>query len=178
MLDEIYTFWFKEIDPNQWRCFDESFDAALTKRFTDILQKASAGELFAWREKPRGRLVEIIILDQLSRNIYRNTPLAFAQDSMVLVLSQEAISAGVMSEFNEEERSFILMPYMHSESREIHVHAEALFKKYSPSRYDAELKHKAVIDRFGRYPHRNKILDRASTEEEVAFLKLPGSSFL
>ena len=177
MLEEILEFWLKEIDQNQWRVFDPSFDALLTKRFLALLQQGSAGELFAWRGKSRGRLAEIIVLDQFSRNIHRGTPLAFAQDSMALVLSQEAVSAGVMSELNAEECSFLLMPYMHSESRAIHVQAEALFKQYAPSRYEPELRHKAVIDRFGRYPHRNKILGRFSTEEEIEFLKLPGSSF-
>ena len=142
-----------------------------------LLQKAAAGELFAWRRKSRGRLAEIVVLDQFSRNIHRGTPLAFAQDPLALALSQEAVSADVMSEFNEEECSFLLMPYMHSESQAIHVAAEALFKQYAPSRYEPELRHKAVIDRFGRYPHRNNILGRVSTEEEIEFLKLPGSSF-
>ena len=121
--------------------------------------------------------LEIIILDQFSRNIYRGTPQAFAQDPMVLALAQEAVSAGVMNELNERERSFLLMPYMHSESQVIHVQAQALFKQYAPARYQAELKHKVIIDRFGRYPHRNEILGRVSTSEEVEFLKLPGSGF-
>ena len=177
MLEEVLVFWFEEIDPNQWRCFDPSFDALLKKRFLDLLQQAAAGELFAWRGKTKGRLAEIIVLDQFSRNIHRGTSLAFAQDPMALVLSQEAVSAGVMSELDAEECSFLLMPYMHSESRLIHVQAEALFKQYAPSRYEPELRHKAIIDRFGRYPHRNKILGRVSTEEEIEFLELPGSSF-
>ena len=177
MLEKVLTFWLKEIDQEQWRIFAPSFDALLKRYFLGCLQQASAGELFAWREKSRGRLAEVIVLDQFSRNIHRGTPLAFAQDPMALVLSQEAVSAGAMSELNEEERSFLLMPYMHSESRAIHVRAEALFNQYAPSRYEPELRHKAVVDRFGRYPHRNKILGRISTEEEIEFLKLPGSSF-
>ena len=177
MLHEVLTFWLEEIDPNQWRVFEPSFDALLKKRFLVLLQQASAGELFAWRRESRGRLAEVIVLDQFSRNIHRGTPLAFSQDPMALALSQEAISAGELSELNAGECSFLLMPYMHSESRAIHVHAEALFKQYAPSRYEPELRHKAVIDRFGRYPHRNKVLGRVSTEEEMEFLKLPGSSF-
>jgi len=177
MLDEILVFWFDEIDPNQWRCYDPAFDALLRKRFLGLLQQAAAGELFTWRDKARGRLAEIIVLDQLSRNIYRNTPLAFAQDSAALVLAQEAVSAGVLSELGEEQRSFLLMPYMHSESRTIHIQAETLFRQHAPSRYEPELRHKAIIDRFGRYPHRNEILNRASTKEEIEFLKLPGSRF-
>ena len=177
MLDEILEFWLKEIDLDQWRTFDPSFDALLKKRFLALLQQASSGELFAWRGEHRGRLAEIIVLDQFSRNIHRGTPMAFAQDPMALVLSQEAISAGELSKLNAEECCFLLMPYMHSESRIIHAQAEALFKRYAPSRYEPELRHKAVIDRFGRYPHRNQILGRVSTQEEIEFLKLPGSSF-
>lgn len=177
MPADILRFWFKEIDKDQWKTFDPSFDALLKKRFLEVLKKACAGELFAWRETARGRLAEVIVLDQFSRNIYRDTPLAFAQDPMALVLSQEAVSAGLLLELNEEECSFFLMPYMHSESRVIHVQAETLFKQYAPSRYEPELRHKVVIDRFGRYPHRNKILDRVSTEEEIEFLKLPVSDF-
>lgn len=177
MPADLIRFWFKEIDKDQWRIFEPSFDALLEKRFLGVLKKASAGELFAWRETAKGRLAEVIVLDQLSRNIYRNTPLAFAQDPMALVLAQEAVSADLVSELNEEECCFLLMPYMHSESRAIHVQAETLFRQYAPSRYEPELRHKAIIDRFGRYPHRNKVLDRVSTEEEIEFLKLPGSSF-
>lgn len=177
MYKEILAFWLEEIDPNQWRVRDPSFDALLRKRFLACLQQATAGELFAWRTSPAGRLAEVIVLDQLSRNVYRGTPLAFAQDGMALVLAQEAIAAGALAELEEEERAFLLMPYMHSESQAIHAQAEALFKEYAPSRYDAELRHKAIIDRFRRYPHRNTILGRTSTEEEIAFLKLPGSSF-
>lgn len=176
-MEALLEFWFEDIDPDQWRRFDPSFDALLTKRFLGILQQASAGELFAWRKTSRGRLAEIIVLDQLSRNIYRDTPQAFAQDAMVLVLAQEAVSAGVMSALNDVERNFILMPYMHSESRVIHVQAEVLFRQYAPSLYEPELRHKAVIDQFGRYPHRNRILGRKSTDEEVEFLQSPGSSF-
>ena len=126
---------------------------------------------------PAGRLAEVIVLDQFSRNIHRGTPLAFSQDGMALVLAQEAISAGAMSVLDEEERAFLLMPHMHSESRTIHAQAEVLFQRYAPSRHQPELRHKAVIDRFGRYPHRNAILGRACTDEEIEFLKLPGSSF-
>ena len=177
MLEELLKFWFKEINPDQWKTFDPAFDALLEARFLPLLQQASAGELFTWRDHPRGRLAEIIVLDQFSRNIYRGTPLAFAQDPMALALAQEVVSSGAISELNERERSFLLMPYMHSESRLIHVQAEALFKQYAPPRHEAELKHKVIIDRFGRYPHRNEILGRTSTDEEIEFLRLPGSGF-
>jgi uncharacterized protein (DUF924 family) len=96
---------------------------------------------------------------------------------MALALAQEAVGLGVHHSMSPAECTFLLMPYMHSESALVHLQAEALFKAHTPAfNHDYELKHKAIIDRFGRYPHRNAILGRASTAEEEAFLKLPGSS--
>ncbi len=178
MFDEVLAFWFKEIDPKQWWTVDPAFDAIVRQRFLDLLHQASAGELASWRNTAKGRLAEIIVLDQFSRNIHRNTPRAFAQDAVASALSQEAVSAGALSDLDEVERTFLLMPYMHSESPVIHIQAEALFREFTPANnLEFELKHKAIIDRFGRYPHRNAILGRASTEEELAFLEQPGSSF-
>jgi uncharacterized protein (DUF924 family) len=142
------------------------------------MQAAAAGELYEWRVTARGRLAEAIVLDQFSRNVYRGTPRAFAQDPMALALAQEAVAAGALASLDPTERSFLLLPYMHSESRQIHVVAEALYREFAPaSNYDFELKHKAIIDRFGRYPHRNDVLGRASTPEEIEFLQQPGSRF-
>ena len=139
---------------------------------------ASRAELADWRISGHGRLAEIIVLDQFSRNVFRNTPAALAQDAAALILSQEAVAAGVLDELSPIERAFVLMPWMHSESRRIHVEAERLFREFTPEdNFKFELRHKAIIDRFGRYPHRNNILGRVSTEEEIAFLKQPGSSF-
>lgn len=97
---------------------------------------------------------------------------------MALALAQEAVALGVLDELSPMQRTFLLMPYMHSESALIHVQAERLFKAWAPpDNYRYELQHKAIVDRFGRYPHRNAILGRVSSAEEIAFLKLPGSSF-
>lgn len=178
MYKDVLTFWFKELDPKQWWVSEPGFDAQIKQRFSALLQQAAAGELFSWRESAAGRLAEIIVLDQFSRNIYRNTANAFAQDAMALVLAQEAVAAGVLTQLNADERNFLLMPYMHSESRAIHQQAEVLFKQHAPeNNYQFELKHKVIIDRFGRYPHRNAILGRASTAEELVFLQQPGSGF-
>ena len=118
------------------------------------------------------------MLDQFSRNLHRGTPRAFAQDGMALVLAQEAVAAGALAELAPVERAFLLMPYMHSESRAVHGEAEKLFREHAPKvNYDFELRHKAIVDRYGRYPHRNAILRRESTPEERAFLETPGSSF-
>lgn len=175
---EILDFWFKEITPAQWWKADPEFDRLIESRYLPVLQAAARGELSSWRETAEGRLAEIIVLDQFSRNVWRNTPWAFAQDAVALVLSQEARSSGALNILGPDARAFLLMPFMHSESKIIHAEAEVLFREYAPvGNYDFELKHKVIIDRFGRYPHRNAILGRPSTEEESEFLKQPGSGF-
>lgn len=178
MHDDVIAFWFKELDPKQWWANDPQLDALISERFGPLLARAAQAELFHWRSSFQGRLAEILVLDQFSRNIHRNTPAAFAQDPMSLALAQEALAAGALDQLDALQRTFLLMPYMHSESAAIHVEAERLFKQWAPAdNYDFELRHKTIIDRFGRYPHRNAILGRPSTPEEVEFLKTPGSSF-
>lgn len=176
--EAILHFWFHEISPSQWWKVDPELDRLIAERFSDTHAQANRCELFDWRHTPQGRLAEIIVLDQFSRNIYRNTPLAFASDPMALALAQEAVSTGAYMALSQEEKSFLYMPYMHSESRSIHEVALQLFHANGlQNSYDFELRHKSIIDRFGRYPHRNAILGRSSSLEESAFLALPGSSF-
>ena len=177
MFEETLRFWFEEIDPKMWWESNPTFDALIQQRFQALLQRAARGELYGWRTEPRGRLAEVIVLDQFSRNIYRNTPLAYAQDPMALVLAQEAIALGHHLVLSQVEISFLLLPYMHSESEEIHVIADRLYKEHAPGNYEFEVRHREIIDRFSRYPHRNQTLGRISSAEEVAFLKQPGSSF-
>lgn len=175
---DVLAFWFQEVDPRLWFASDERFDEQIGRRFAGVLRQAAAGELYAWRASAAGRLAEIVVLDQFSRNLHRHAPQAFAQDPMALVLAQEAVAAGALRSLDATQRSFLLMPYMHSESRQIHRVAEGLFRDFAPpGNHDFELRHKAIIDRFGRYPHRNAILGRASTPEELAFLAQPGSRF-
>ena len=121
---------------------------------------------------------EIIVLDQFSRNLFRDSPQAFAQDSLALALAQEAISLNLDQQLSPEQRAFLYMPFMHSESKLIHEFALKLFQRLgNPTNLEFEKKHKVIIDRFGRYPHRNQILGRASTDEELTFLTQPDSSF-
>ena len=118
------------------------------------------------------------MLDQLSRNVDRDTPRAFAQDALALVLAQELVASGQDRSLPEAQRVFAYMPYMHSESALVHTQAVELFTQLGNARnLDFEMRHKAIIDRFGRYPHRNAILGRASSADELAFLSEPGSSF-
>lgn len=174
----VLQFWFEDIEPRQWWAAETAFDQTIRARFLPTLQRAAHGELSTWRDTPKGRLAEIIVLDQFPRNIHRDTPLAFAQDGMALVLAQEAIAADAHSALSARERVFLYLPFMHSESRAIHVRAEQLFRENGlEDNYRFELRHKAIIDRFGRYPHRNEILGRESSAEEIEFLKQKGSSF-
>jgi len=176
--NDVINFWFEEIEPEQRWLKDYKFDALIAQRFGDLYEKAAKGELKSWRKNAKGALAEVIILDQFSRNIFRDTPTAFATDALALEAAKEAIVNGYDKELDTEHLSFLYMPFMHSESREVHKIAVELFNKPGmESFYEYELKHKAIIDRFDRYPHRNEILGRASTPEEIEFLKEDGSSF-
>lgn len=179
MHREVLAFWFEEIEPAQWWKKDEDFDALLAERFSGLHKRARRCELYEWRQTAAGRLAEIIILDQFSRNMFRGTPRAFASDAMSLTLSQEAIACGADQLLQTAtQRTFLYMPFMHSESLKIHELAVELYRKNGiGDNLDFELRHKAIIERFGRYPHRNDILGRESTAEEIKFLSEPGSSF-
>jgi uncharacterized protein (DUF924 family) len=178
MYPMILKFWFEEIDHSQWWAKNDEFDQLIHERFAEIHAKAIRCELFGWRKKAEGRLAEIIVLDQFSRNMYRDSLLSFSNDSLALALSQEAISVEADQKLNPIQRSFLYMPFMHSESLIIHEFAMDLYKKNGiQTNLDFEIKHQEILKKFGRYPHRNKILGRASTKEEIEFLKQPGSGF-
>lgn len=175
---QIIEFWFKETEPRKRFIKDIAFDQLIKERFFATHQQASNCELSDWRTTIEGRLAEIIVLDQFSRNLFRDNPQAFATDPLALALAQEAIATNQHLQLSLEQRAFLYMPFMHSESKVIHEKAVQLFsEKGLEYNLDYELKHKAIIDRFGRYPHRNEILGRISTAEEIEFLKLPGSRF-
>ncbi len=178
MITEILDFWFEQLKPRQWFEKSPAIDRELTERFGDWHRKAAAGELFAWRELIEGRLAEVLLLDQFSRNIHRDKPEAFAQDAMALVLAQEAVARGLDAQLPPERRAFLYMPYMHSESEVIHEEAVRLFDQPGlEHNLKFELRHREIIQRFGRYPHRNAVLGRPSTPDELEFLKQPGSGF-
>lgn len=178
MQQKIISFWFEEIEKSQWFTKDTAFDTLIRSRFEDLHHQATQSELYSWRNNALGSLAEIIILDQFSRNMFRDTPQSFAYDAFALALAQFAISKGLDTQLTPAQRSFMLMPYMHSESLLIHDEAVRLFTALgNEANLDFELKHRAIIERFGRYPHRNSILGRKSTQEELEFLQLPGSGF-
>lgn len=175
---DILRFWFVELSGTQHFGKDPALDALIRQRFGAVLLAAARGELFTWRKTPQGRLAEIIVLDQFSRNIYRDTAAAFAQDAQALTLAQELVASGQDYILEPMQRTFAYMPYMHSESLLVHVQGVALFSQPGmETTLDFEQRHKAIIERFGRYPHRNALLGRVSTPQELEFLNEPGSFF-
>jgi uncharacterized protein (DUF924 family) len=174
----VIAFWFTEITPKQWWARSDEFDQLISTRFGALHAAASRCELFEWRKTATGRLAEVIVLDQFSRNIFRDRAEAFASDGLALALAQNAVATGADGELDIDHRAFLYMPYMHSESAVIHEIAQTLFASLGvEDKLNFELRHKAIIDRFGRYPHRNALLGRVSTPDEIAFLQTPGSSF-
>ena len=175
---DIIDFWFVELSTNDWFAKSDSVDAHIKARFEITHRAACACELSQWRETPLGRLAEIIVLDQFSRNIFRDEGRAFAADALALCLAQEAIAQGHDVLLDPPKRAFLYLPFMHSESRSIHKDAMRLFAADGlEDNLEFERKHKAIIDRFDRYPHRNAVLGRVSSPEEIAFLREEGSSF-
>lgn len=177
-FQHVLNFWFREIKPEMHFVKDEKFDAEIREKFHFVYNDICTGKTESWRSSPQGRLAEVIVLDQFARNMFRDTPQAFAADPLALKLAIEAIRVGADQELSPEERGFIYMPFMHSEDRKVHKQAVQLFSQPGFERQlKYELMHKKIIDRFGRYPHRNKILNRDSTSEEIEFLKEKNSSF-
>lgn len=175
---DILHFWFTELTDKQHFAKDAVLDKMIRVRYEPTHEAAARCELFAWRAMPQGALAEIIVLDQLSRNVYRDTPRAFAQDALAPALAQTLVASGQDQQLSLDQRRSAYMPYMHSESALIHQKAVQLFSQ--PGLKDAlgfELRHHAIIARFGRYPHRNAILGRVFTADELVFLAEPGSSF-
>jgi uncharacterized protein (DUF924 family) len=176
--DEVLAFWFETLTPQQWWSKNDELDRLISQRFGDLHRRVTKCELFHWRKTAQGRLAEIIVLDQFSRNLFRNQAKAFAQDGQALVLAQEAVASGAQERLTKAQKSVLYLPYMHSESIEIHKLAVELYSESGlEEQLNFELRHKAIIDQFGRYPHRNEVLGRLSTPEEIEFLKQPGTSF-
>jgi uncharacterized protein (DUF924 family) len=176
--ESVLKFWFEEIDKSFWFKKDKNFDEQVRSRFAEVYAKVIAGETAHWRLSPEGQLAEIIVLDQFARNMFRNSPKAFAGDILALELAQDAVERGDDMALPIEQRAFLYMPFMHSEDKEVHAEAVKLFSQPGlEENLKFEILHKNIIDRFGRYPHRNEILGRESTPEEIEFLKTSGSSF-
>lgn len=167
----VIEFWFTKTTPKQWYTKDPVFDELVRTQFLETYNKVVGGETKEWRNHPEGRLAEIIVLDQFARNMFRDTPQAFSHDHLALALAEEAIRAGDDQKLPSNYRAFLYMPYMHSEDTQVHEKAIRLFESLGGDSVSFERAHKEIIDRFGRYPHRNSILGRDSTLEEREFMR-------
>lgn len=174
--EAVLTFWFDETKPCQWFRRDARFDHTCRARFGALHAAACAGRLDVWRAHPRFSLALIIILDQFSRNIYRDEPRAFAQDAHALRMARDAISRRFDMLVSDQKKAFFYMPFMHAEDLAVQEESVRLFKARLPGTMNLPyaLEHRDIIARFGRFPHRNRILGRTSTPEEIAFLKAGG----
>jgi len=187
-IESVLSFWFHPENAKNWFSKNSDFDRDVRARFEPILKAIMADQHEDWLETPRGRLAYVIVLDQLSRNMYRGTPEMFAQDDRALEAATGGIDRGHDKKLPPDQRLFLYMPLMHSEDRDVQDRSVYLFKQMRDEappdqrqklgenvRY-AEM-HRDIIKRFGRFPHRNSLLDRTSTAEEVEFLTEPNSAF-
>lgn len=184
--NDVLGFWFGAPPLTQrraWFVKDPAFDAHIAGGFGDTIEAALAGGLAGWDATPRGRLARIIVLDQFTRNVFRGTPRAFAGDALALASAEAALAAGEDQQLDPIERIFMYLPLEHAEDVAVQRRSVAAFARLAQGHagfdetYDYALRHQVIVERFGRFPHRNAILGRPSTEEELAFLSGPGSSF-
>lgn len=196
---DILAFWFGATEADRpdavarWFRKDDAFDAEIRTRFGGVIEAASRGELDAWATSDaRSTLALVVVLDQFSRNVFRETPRSFAQDARALAVALDALDRGIDGDLGILERSVLLMPLMHAEDRAVQARSisefaklaedarasgSALERRTAEASHDYAIRHRVIVDRFGRYPHRNSILRRDSTGEEREFLSQPGSSF-
>ncbi|MEK0082206.1 DUF924 family protein [Benzoatithermus flavus] len=176
--DEILTFWFAPENRPRWFTPDSAFDAEIARRFGPLIEDAADGRLAAWVREPRGALALCILLDQFPRNVWRGTPRAFAYDRYALPVAEEALARGHDRALSPEERLFLYLPLEHSEDLERQQRCVALMEGLGdPGWLDYAVRHRDIVARFGRFPHRNAVLGRTSTAEEEAFLQEPNASF-
>ena len=174
----VLAFWFEDSKPEQWYRKDAAFDDAIRDKFEPTIAAGLASRLDGWADSTEGCLALILLLDQFTRNIYRDSPRAFSGDDMALALSLRCIDRDYIAHEDATWRQFMLMPMMHSEDLAVQDRSLPLFARLTnPLTHEFAVKHRDIIARFGRFPHRNAILGRPSTDEEVEFLKQPGSSF-
>ena len=182
-IEKILHFWFVETPDEKKFQKDLKFDQVIKNRFLNDYELARQNKLNDWQETARGCLALIILLDQFSRNLFRKSGKAFEQDEKSRSVLLKIITSNFLDKMSESERLFALLPLIHSESISDHEKAYELMEKYLKNHSDLEkikkfwVDHTAVIKRFGRYPHRNEVLNRVSSDDEVKFLNTPNSSW-
>ncbi len=172
---EVLDYWYTTLTPEQWWKRDEAVDADVTERFAAAYVQLATNVPEQWLASPLGRLAAVIVLDQFPRNMFRDDPRAYATDKMALEIARETINSGDDQRLAPAQRSFLYMPFQHSEDGATQARSVELFQSLGDTdQLDFAQKHKQIIDRFGRFPHRNAVLGRENTVEEGAFLKEPG----
>ena len=169
----ITKFWFDRKGPQEWFFSKKlGLDALVRRKFLKTYWAVVRGETVHWRTTPQGRLAEIIVLDQFSRNMFRGTPEMYRYDPLALALAQEAIAIHADTKLTKDQRMFMYLPFEHSESKKIQKESLRLFKQiWGKDMLKYAIDHKNIVDRFGRFPHRNKILGRRSTAAEKKFMR-------
>jgi uncharacterized protein (DUF924 family) len=174
----VLAFWFEELRPEQWFAADPALDATIRARFLPLYEALASDRGRGWSTTPLGCLAAVIVLDQFPRNIFRGTARAFATDEAALAIARDAIASGFDAEVPPSRRAFLYMPFQHSENAEDQARSVALFATLGNAQaLDYAERHREVIARFGRFPHRNAALGRASTVDEQAYLAAPGAGF-
>ena len=188
-MNEVLDFWFGRSNSpefgkvqDKWFKKDVDFDTEVRSNFLGQYELAASGKLDSWQESPDNCLALILLLDQFPRNMFRETPQAFATDSKALAAAEYAVNHNFDSQLLTVQKWFIYLPFEHSENLEHQQNSVELFSRLqsepdSQSVIDYAIRHLEIIERFGRFPHRNQILGRETTLEETEFLKLPGSGF-
>jgi uncharacterized protein (DUF924 family) len=192
--EDVLTFWFGPpgspplANAKRWFERDAAFDAEIAARFGELVKRAGAGELEAWRDTPTGALALVIVLDQFSRNLHRDSALAFANDPAARDVAKDVRARSLDRALPPVLRAFLYLPYEHAEDLALQEESVALFAElraeappelagYLDEALDYARRHRDIVARFGRFPHRNAALGRASTPAEIEFLEQPGSSF-
>ncbi|MFA5898502.1 MAG: DUF924 family protein [Hyphomicrobium sp.] len=177
-VEDVLRFWFDELDRKAWFLKDEAIDAACRERFAPLIDEINARPIEDAISSADHALATVLVLDQFTRNIYRDTPRSFAYDELARCISRLVIAIGLDQRIPPDRRIFLYLPFEHSEALADQLRSVELISALGDDEYTRYAKaHLAVIERFGRFPHRNAILARPSTDEEIAFLQEPGSSF-
>ena len=172
--NEILTFWFNEEHKKHWFSTSDAFDQKIKKQFSNALQHAANREFDHWKNEPKSALALVLILDQFSRNLFRNQADTYAHDAYALEVASYAIDQGLDEQLSSEEKSFLYMPFMHSESLDDQDRSVELFDKANlETNLRYAIHHRDIVRKFGRFPHRNKMLGRTNSKEEEAYLNSP-----
>ena len=177
-VEAVIAFWFAPGLDERWFVADPAFDAEIRERFQPLVERAAAGDCDDWIGSPRGALALCLLLDQFPRNIWRGSPLAYACDAKAREVSRAVIAAGLDRQLPAQQRPFLYLPFEHSEDLADQERCVDLMRDLDDEELlDYARRHRDIVARFGRFPHRNAVLGRESTAEEVEFLQQPGSSF-